>query len=60
VKRSGVADIQPDFTYRGAIGNAPNGALTARFKEAVNINQVRSGRQRVGACSWRGRAHSCA
>eukprot|EP00983_Pelagomonas_calceolata_P088754 1157239-Pelagomonas_calceolata.AAC.10 len=40
VKRSGVADNQPDITYRGAIGNVPNGALTARFKEAVNINQA--------------------
>ena len=40
VKRSGVSENQTDITYRGAIGSAPNGALTARFKEAVNINQV--------------------
>ncbi|KAF5829995.1 Kif4a type kinesin-like protein, partial [Dunaliella salina] len=39
VKKSGVADNQPGVTYRGTIGSAANGALTARFKEAVNINQ---------------------
>jgi hypothetical protein len=42
VKRSGVNDSQPDALFRGAIGSAPNGAMTARFKEAVNINQVRA------------------